>query len=242
MGWMHDTLAYMDLDPVHRQHHHGEITFSLVYAFDENFVLPLSHDEVVHGKGAMLTKMPGDRWQQLANLRVCYGLMFTHPGKKLLFMGCEFAQPTEWNHDLSLDWALLEQPSHQGVQRLVRDLNLVYRAHPALHQLDTEAAGFAWLSHDDAAQSVLAFERRARDGSALVVLCNLTPVPRLRYRVGVLQAGPWRELLNTDQAVYGGSGLPSAPGATEALPWQQRPQSLCLDLPPLACIVLQPVA
>ena len=242
MGWMHDTLAYTALDPVHRRHHHGEITFSLVYAFDENFVLPLSHDEVVHGKGAMLAKMPGDRWQQLANLRACYGLMFAHPGKKLLFMGCEFAQPTEWNHDLSLDWALLEQPSHQGVQRLVRDLNLVYRAHPALHQLDTEAAGFAWLSHDNAAQSVLAFERRARDGSALVVLCNLTPVPRLRYRVGVPQAGPWRELLNTDQAVYGGSGLPSAPGVTEALPWQQRPQSLCLDLPPLACIVLQPVA
>ncbi len=242
MGWMHDTLAYMALDPVHRQHHHGAITFSLVYAFDENFVLPLSHDEVVHGKGAMLAKMPGDRWQQLANLRACYGLMFTHPGKKLLFMGCEFAQPTEWNHDLSLDWGLLAQPSHQGVQRLVRDLNLVYRAHPALHQLDTEAAGFAWLSHDDAAQSVLAFERRARDGRALVVLCNLTPVPRLRYRVGVPQAGPWCELLNTDQAVYGGSGLPSAPGATEALPWQQRPQSLCLDLPPLACIVLQPVA
>ncbi len=242
MGWMHDTLAYMALDPVHRRHHHGEITFSLVYAFDENFVLPLSHDEVVHGKGAMLAKMPGDRWQQLANLRACYGLMFCHPGKKLLFMGCEFAQPTEWNHDLSLDWGLLEQPSHMGVQRLVRDLNLVYRAHPALHQLDTEAAGFAWLSHDDAAQSVLAFERRSHDGSALVLLCNLTPVPRLRYRVGVPQAGPWRELLNTDQAVYGGSGLPSAPGATEALPWQQRPQSLCLDLPPLACIVLKPVA
>jgi len=190
----------------------------------------------------MLAKMPGDRWQQLANLRGCYGLMFTHPGKKLLFMGCEFAQPTEWNHDLSLDWGLLAQPSHLGVQRLVRDLNLVYRAHPALHQLDTEAAGFAWLSQDDAAQSVLAFERRARDGRALVVLCNLTPVPRLRYRVGLPQVGPWCELLNTDQAVYGGSGLFSAPGAVEALPWQQRPQSLCLDLPPLACIVLQPVA
>ena len=242
MGWMHDTLAYMALDPVHRRHHHGEITFSLVYAFDENFVLPLSHDEVVHGKGAMLAKMPGDRWQQLANLRACYGLMFCHPGKKLLFMGCEFAQTSEWNHDRALDWGLLDQPDHLGIQRLVRDLNLVYRAHPALHQLDTEAAGFAWLSHDDAAQSVLAFERRARDGRALVVLCNLTPVPRLRYRVGVPQAGPWRELLNTDQAVYGGSGLPSAPGATEALPWQQRPQSLCLDLPPLACIVLQPLA
>jgi len=242
MGWMHDTLAYMALDPVHRQHHHGDITFSLVYAFDENFVLPLSHDEVVHGKGAMLAKMPGDRWQQLANLRACYGLMFTHPGKKLLFMGCEFAQPTEWNHDRALDWGLLDQPDHLGIQRLVRDLNLVYRAHPALHQLDTEAAGFAWLSHDDAAQSVLALERRAQDGSALVVLCNLTPVPRLRYRVGLPQAGPWHELLNTDQTVYGGSGLPSAPGATEALPWQQRPQSLCLDLPPLACIVLQPVA
>ena len=242
MGWMHDTLAYMALDPVHRQHHHGNISFSLVYAFDENFVLPLSHDEVVHGKGALLAKMPGDRWQQFANLRACYGLMFCHPGKKLLFMGCEFAQPTEWNHDLSLDWVLLQQPQHQGVQRLVRDLNLVYRGHAALHQLDTEAAGFAWLSHDDAAQSVLAFERRARDGSALLVLCNLTPVPRLGYRVGLPHDGAWRELLNTDQTIYGGSGLPSAPGATEALPWQQRAQSLCLDLPPLACIVLQPLA
>jgi len=239
MGWMHDTLAYMALDPVHRRYHHGNITFSLVYAFDENFVLPLSHDEVVHGKGALLAKMPGDRWQQFANLRACYGLMFCHPGKKLLFMGCELAQPTEWNHDQSLDWGLLDQPSHRGVQRLVRDLNLVYRAHPALHQLDTEAAGFAWLCHDDAAQSVLAFERRTRGGSALVVLCNLTPVPRPGYRVGLPQVGPWRELINTDQTVYGGSGQLSRPGATEAVPWQQRPQSLCLDLPPLACIVLQ---
>jgi len=242
MGWMHDTLAYMALDPVHRQHHQGDITFSLVYAFDENFVLPLSHDEVVHGKGAMLAKMPGDRWQQLANLRACYGLMFTHPGKKLMFMGCEFAQTSEWNHDLALDWDLLGQPGHLGIQRLVRDLNLVYRGHTALHQLDTEAAGFAWLSHDDAAQSVLAFERRARDGRALVVVCNLTPVPRWRYRVGVPHPGPWGELLNTDQAVYGGSGVSSSAGVTEPLPWQQRPQSLCLDLPPLACIVLQPVA
>ena len=242
MGWMHDTLAYMALDPVHRQHHQGDITFSLVYAFDENFVLPLSHDEVVHGKGAMLTKMPGDRWQQLANLRACYGLMFTHPGKKLLFMGCEFAQPTEWHHDRALDWGLLEHPDHLGIQRLVRDLNLVYRGHAELHQLDTEGAGFAWLSHEDAAQSVLAFERRARDGSALVVVCNLTPVPRLRYRIGLPHPGPWRELLNTDQAVYGGSGVFSFPGVTEPLPWQQRPQSLCLDLPPLACIVMQPGA
>ena len=242
MGWMNDTLDYMQRDPVHRRHHHDALTFGLIYAFNENFILPLSHDEVVHGKGSLLAKMPGDRWQQLANLRACYGLMFTHPGKKLLFMGCEFGQTSEWNHDHALDWDLLDQPGHLGIQRLVRDLNLVYRAHPELHQLDTEAAGFAWLSHDDAAQSVLAYERRARDGRALVVLCNLTPVPRLRYRVGVPQAEPWRELLNTDQAVYGGSGLPSAPGATEALPWQQRPQSLCLDLPPLACIVLQPVA
>jgi 1,4-alpha-glucan branching enzyme len=231
----------MALDPVHRKHHQGDITFSLVYAFDENFVLPLSHDEVVHGKGAMLTKMPGDRWQQLANLRACYGLMFTHPGKKLLFMGCEFAQPTEWHHDRALDWGLLDQPDHLGIQRLVRDLNLVYRGHAELHQLDTEGAGFAWLSHEDAAQSVLAFERRARDGSALVVVCNLTPVPRLRYRIGLPHPGPWRELLNTDQIVYGGSGMCSSAGPTELLPWQQRPQSLCLDLPPLSCIVMQPM-
>jgi 1,4-alpha-glucan branching enzyme len=168
--------------------------------------------------------------------------MFTHPGKKLLFMGCEFAQPTEWHHDRALDWGLLDQPEHLGIQRLVRDLNLIYRGHAELHQLDTEAAGFSWLSHEDAAQSVLVFERRARDGSALVVVCNLTPVPRLRYRIGLPCPGPWRELLNTDQIVYGGGGLFSSAGPTEPLQWQQRPQSLCLDLPPLACIVMQPVA
>ncbi len=240
MGWMHDTLAYMAFNPVHRKHHQGDITFSLVYAFDENFVLPLSHDEVVHGKGSLLGKMPGDLWQQFANLRVCYGFMFCHPGKKLLFMGCEFAQPGEWNHDLGLDWDALGLPGHLGMQRLIRDLNFTYRDQPALHQLDTERAGFAWLAHDDAAQSVIAFERRARDGTVLVVVCNFTPIPRPRYRIGVPHGGPWRELLNTDAAPYGGSGLQAAVGLTEDLPWQQQPQSLCLDLPPLACVVLQP--
>ena len=241
MGWMHDTLSYMALDPVHRKHHQGDITFSLVYAFDENFVLPLSHDEVVHGKGSLLGKMPGDRWQQFANLRACYGFMFCHPGKKLLFMGCEFAQPGEWSHDRGLDWSVLGQASHLGVQQLVRDLNFTYRNQAELHQLDTEPAGFAWLTHDDAAHSVVAFERRARDGRVLVVVCNFTPMPRLGYRIGLPKDGPWQELLNTDAAKYGGSGLQTAVGPTENLAWQQRSQSLCLDLPPLACVVLRPV-
>ena len=240
MGWMHDTLAYMAHDPVHRRHHHGEITFSMVYAYDENFVLPFSHDEVVHGKGSMLAKMPGDRWQQLANLRACYGYMFSHPGKKLMFMGCEFAQESEWNHDQALDWPLLEQPAHQGMQRLVRDLNLCYRAHPALHQLDVARGGFEWLTHDDAAQSVLAYVRRARNGAALVVVCNFTPVPRPGYRVGLPYEAPWRELINTDQSIYGGSGLATEVGPAQAWPWQHRSHSLQLNLPPLSCVVLTP--
>jgi 1,4-alpha-glucan branching enzyme len=238
LGWMHDTLAYMARDPVHRKHHQQELTFSLVYAFDENFVLPFSHDEVVHGKGSMLGKMPGDRWQKFANLRACYGLMAFHPGKKLLFMGCEFAQEREWNHDEGLDWHLLAHSPNQGVQRLVRDLNLTYRAHPELHQLDVERDGFEWISHDDAAQSVIAFMRRARDGASMVVVCNFTPVPRPGYRIGLPHPGRWAELINTDNAVYGGSGLPLDVGQALPVPCHQRPQSLQLNLPPLACIVL----
>ena len=242
MGWMHDTLHYLQHNPVHRRHHQGQITFSMVYAFDENFVLPLSHDEVVHGKGSLLAKMPGDRWQQLANLRALYGYMWTHPGKKLLFMGCEFAQGHEWQHEQSLDWSLLEQPGHAGMQRLVRDLNLSYRAHPELHELDHDPAGFEWLSHDDASQSVIAYVRRSRSGAPVVVVCNFTPVPRPAYRIGLPQAGAWRALINTDQGVYGGSDHPLQPGPVEAVPMHQRAQSITLNLPPLACIVLAPSA
>jgi 1,4-alpha-glucan branching enzyme len=238
MGWMHDSLIYMTMDPVHRQHHQHDITFSLVYAFDENFVLPLSHDEVVHGKGSLLAKMPGDRWQQFANLRVYLGFMWCHPGKKLLFMGCEFAQQREWNHDSSLDWHLLEQGPNQGVQRLVRDLNLTSRAHPQLHALDVEQRGFEWISHDDASQSVLAFVRHADGATGLVVLCNFTPIPRMAYRVGVPLAGRWSVLINTDDPVYGGSGFEVACGHTDDTPAHSRRQSLQLNLPPLACIVL----
>jgi len=240
MGWMHDTLGYLRRDPIHRRYHHDELTFSMIYAYDENFVLPLSHDEVVHGKGALLAKMPGDRWQQFANLRLCLGYMYTHPGKKLLFMGGEFAQATEWQSDHGLDWDALQHAPHRGVQRLVRDLNLTYRAHTALHQLDHQPAGFSWIVHDDALQSVLAFERIAADGSRLVVVCNFTPTPRPGYRIGVAQPGRWDVLLNTDDAVYGGSGLELELRPAEPVPWHGRAQSLQFTLPPLACVILRP--
>ena len=238
MGWMNDSLAYMAQDPVHRRYHHDEMTFSMVYAFDENFVLPLSHDEVVHGKGSLLRKMPGDRWRQFANLRAYYGFMFCHPGKKLLFMGCEFAQESEWRHEQSLDWDLLRDAPNQGVQRLVRDLNLTYRAHPALHELDHQSQGFEWITHDDADQSVLAFVRRARGDGAVVVICNFTPVPRYHYRVGVPSADVWQVLINTDLGIYGGGDFPVEIGLVQGISSHQRPQSLSLNLPPLACIVL----
>ncbi|WP_013122781.1 1,4-alpha-glucan branching protein GlgB [Thiomonas sp.] len=242
MGWMHDSLSYIRRDPVHRKYHHNELTFSMMYAYDENFVLPLSHDEVVHGKGSLLAKMPGDRWQQFANLRAYLGYMFSHPGKKLLFMGDEFAQASEWQSDYSLDWDALLHAPNQGVQRLVRDLNLTYRAHPALHQLDHHPGGFAWITYDDASQSVLAYERGASEGSRFVVLCNFTPTPRHDYRIGVPQGGRWEALINTDDAVYDGSGLPLALREAEAQPSHGRPFSLQLTLPPLACVILRPAA
>jgi len=240
MGWMHDSLSYIRRDPVHRKFHHNELTFSMMYAYDENFVLPLSHDEVVHGKGSLLAKMPGDRWQQFANLRAYLGYMFSHPGKKLLFMGDEFAQASEWQSDTSLDWDALLSAPNRGVQRLVRDLNLTYRAHPALHQLDHHPGGFTWITYDDATQSVLAYERGAREGSRFVVLCNFTPTPRHDYRIGVPQGGRWESLINTDDAVYDGSGLPLALREAEAQPSHGRPFSLQLSLPPLACVILRP--
>ena len=243
MGWMNDSLRYMQEDPVHRRWHHDKITFSLVYAFSENFVLPISHDEVVHGKGSMLAKMPGDNWQQFANLRAYYGFMWGHPGKKLLFMGQEFAQPGEWNHDAPLPWELLDDPRHAGVQRLVADLNRIYRELPALHRLDCEAAGFDWLDASDAEQSVLAWLRRDEQGGVVLVVSNFTPLPRVAYRLGVPQGhGAWKEVLNTDSSHYGGSNLGNLEAHLPTLtqPAQQQEQSILLTLPPLATIFLVP--
>jgi 1,4-alpha-glucan branching enzyme len=244
MGWMHDTLLYFSKDPIHRKYHHNNLTFSLLYAFTENFVLVLSHDEVVHGKLALLAKMPGDTWQQFANLRALYAFQYTHPGKKLLFMGGEFGQWIEWNAKQSLDWNLLDYEPHQQIKRLVADLNRIVREEPALHEVDFDWTGFEWVDFRDADQSVIAFLRRARSGEEfLVVAANFTPVPRLGYRVGVPQAGFYAELLNTDAAQYGGSGVVNAPGR-EAItePWHNQPCSLPLDLPPLGIVILKPPA
>jgi len=242
MGWMHDTLAYMERDPIYRKHHQGEISFSLVYAFTENFVLPISHDEVVHGKGSLLNKMPGDRWQQFANLRAFMGYMFGHPGKKLLFMGCEFAQDREWNFEQSLDWHLLDYAPHAGMQQLVRDLNQLYRTTPALYQLDFEPAGFEWIDHSDAERSVLSFIRRGVDSvSFIVVVCNFTPNVWNGYRLGVPQAGTYYEKLNTDSAHYGGSniGTPLGAASAEEVPMHGQPCSIVINLPPLATVMLE---
>jgi 1,4-alpha-glucan branching enzyme len=242
MGWMHDTLKYMARDPIHRPYHHGEMTFGLVYAFNENFVLPLSHDEVVHGKGSLLGKMPGDRWQRVANLRAYYGFMFGHPGKKLLFMGAEFAQEREWNHDSSLDWHLLDQPEHAGIQRLVRDLNNLYRATAALHERDFTGDGFEWIDHEDARRSLLSFVRRGREpGSMVLVVCNFAPVVHHGLRLGVPASGTWRERINTDSAHYGGSnvGTPLGAASSEAVASHGRAQSIVITVPPLATVFLE---
>ncbi len=240
MGWMHDTLEFVRHDPVYRRHHYHQLTFGLVYAFSENFVLPLSHDEVVHGKGSLIGKQPGDRWQRFASLRSYYGFMFTHPGKKLLFMGAELAQEREWNHDRGLDWHLLDDDLHRGVQRLIRDLNHLYAADPALHRLDCEAEGFEWIEASDPDNTVLAYVRRAEAGGLpTVIVCNFTPIVRRGYRLGVPVAGRYRERLNTDGADYGGSNVGNGGGIeTEAVAWHGRQQSLCLTLPPLATLVL----
>lgn len=242
MGWMNDTLAYMARDPVHRKHHHGEMTFSLVYAFNENFVLPISHDEVVHGKCSLLNKMPGDTWQKFANLRAYYGFMFGHPGKKLLFMGCEFGQEREWNHDQSLDWHLLDSPMHAGVQRLMRDLNHLYKVTPALYQQDFVPAGFEWIEHNDAERSVISFIRRGHDDQTyIVVVSNFTPSSQKGYCLGVPQAGSYRERINTDSAHYGGSnvGTPLGVATAQSVPWHGKSHSVLLDLPPLATVMLE---
>ena len=241
MGWMHDTLQYMARDPIHRSHHHGELTFGLIYAFTENFVLPISHDEVVHGKGSMLAKMPGDAWQQFANLRAYYGFMWGHPGKKLLFMGCEFAQGREWDHDNSLDWHQLSLPAHAGVQRLVRDLNRLYKASPALYSQDFSDAGFEWIDHGDAQRSLLSFVRKGPAGQMMLVLCNFAPVVHEGLRLGVPRAGCWQERLNTDSAYYGGSnvGTPYSAAHTQAVHSHGRPQSIVVSVPPLATVFLE---
>jgi 1,4-alpha-glucan branching enzyme len=231
----------MRQDPIHRRYHHHQMTFGLHYAFSESFVLPLSHDEVVHGKGSLLGKMPGDRWQKFANLRAYYGFMWTHPGKKLLFMGCEFGQEREWNHDISLDWHLLGDAHHEGVRRLVRDLNRLYGAEPALHARDCEPEGFDWIDGGDADRSVFAFERRGfEEHRPVVVLCNMTPVVREDYVAGVPEGGAWEVLLNSDDGGYGGSGVGTGDLAAEPSGAHGRSHSLRLTLPPLATVVLAP--
>ncbi len=238
MGWMHDTLGYMRQDPIHRKYHHGELTFSLIYAFHENFVLPLSHDEVVYGKGSLIGKMPGDVWQQFANLRLLYGYMWAHPGKKLLFMGGEFGQRREWQHEESLEWWVLQHHEHSGLQQWVADLNRLYVAEPALHQRDFEPGGFEWIDCCDADESALSFVRNSRTGSrAVLVVCNFTPVPRENYLLGVPEPGFWKELLNSDATVYGGSGMGNYGGVdSHPVPVHGRFHSIRITLPPLAVV------
>jgi 1,4-alpha-glucan branching enzyme len=241
MGWMHDTLDYMRQEPIFRKYHHDRLTFSIWYAFFENFVLALSHDEVVHGKGSLIGKMPGDDWQQFANLRLLYGYMWAHPGKKLLFMGGEFGQRREWVHEGSLEWAALRYPAHAGVQRWIADLNALYRAEQSLHELDFDQGGFEWIDCHDADASVISFLRRSREGPPVLVVCNFTPVPRRNYTVGVPEGGHWRELLNGDATIYGGSGMGNF-GGVDAAPVaaQGRFHSVTLTLPPLAALFLKP--
>jgi 1,4-alpha-glucan branching enzyme len=241
MGWMHDMLDYMAKDPIFRAFHHDRITFSMLYAFSENFLLPFSHDEVVHGKGSMIRKMPGDDWQRFANLRLLYAFMFGHPGKKLLFMGCDFGQWSEWNHDESLDWGLLADARHAGLKRLVRDLNTLYRGEPAMHQVDVDQSGFEWIDCNDTQRSAVSFLRHGRNRSdTLLFVCNFTPVTRPNYRIGVPVAGFWKERLNTDAVLYGGSGQGNMGGVeSNPLPVHGRPHSLSITLAPLGVVVFQ---
>ncbi|MBP1143434.1 1,4-alpha-glucan branching enzyme [Pseudomonas sp. PvP027] len=241
MGWMHDSLQYMEEDPINRGHHHGKLSFSLVYAWSERFVLPISHDEVVHGKHSLIDKMPGDRWQKFANLRAYLSFMWTHPGKKLLFMGCEFGQWREWNHDRELDWYLMQYAEHVGVKNLVGDLNRLYREEKALHERDADPAGFQWLVGDDSANSVFAYLRWSKDGEPLLVVANMTPVPRLDYRLGAPMRGAWTELLNSDAETYAGSNFGNGGEVlTEAAPAHGMEDSLVLNLPPLAVLIFKP--
>jgi 1,4-alpha-glucan branching enzyme len=241
MGWMNDTLEYIKHDPIYRKYHHHQITFPIGWAFSENFILPISHDEVVHGKGSMLAKMPGGSWEKFANLRAYYGFMWAHPGKKLLFMGCEFAQPEEWNHDSQINWDAAAQAPHKGVQTLVRDLNALYRGTPALYARDCEPAGFGWIDGGDAEQSTVSFIRRGAEGDApCVVVCNFANIERTGFRVGVPQTGHWAERLNTDAGVYGGANRGNM-GGVEARPegWNGQPASMFITLPPLSTLIFQ---
>ncbi len=240
MGWMNDTLNYVQKDPVYRSHHHHQMTFGLHYAFSENFILPISHDEVVHGKGSMLAKMPGNEWERFANLRAYYGFMWGHPGKKLLFMGQEFAQWSEWNHIAALDWEAAEAPSHAGMARLIRDLNTLYRAEPALHVADCDQAGFQWIEANDAEQSIFAWARFGGEGDPpAVVIANFTPLERAEYRVGLPRTGQWREAINTDASLYGGANRGNMGGVTaEAEGWQGQPASATVTVPPLSTVIL----
>ena len=238
MGWMHDILAYMQQQPIHRAYHHDQLTFGLLYAFSENFILPFSHDEVVHGKGALLNKMPGDEWQRFANLRLLYTLMFTYPGKKLLFMGCEFGQGTEWGFNRNLDWYVLEFAHHRGVQSLVKDLNHLYRDQAALHQHDFDNKGFDWVDCHDVQQSVISYRRKS-DQEELIIILNFTPVPRRDYRIGVAQAGTYTTIFNSDSAFYDGSNLGNSHAVSEPQPWMNLPHSIAITLPPLAGIILK---
>ena len=242
MGWMHDMLEYMSQDPVFRSYRHNQVTFGLMYAFSENFVLPFSHDEVVYGKGSMIRKMPGDEWRKFANLRLLYGYMLGHPGKKLLFMGGEFGQWNEWNHDSSLEWDLLRNPTHSGLWRWVRDLNTFYRGQPSLYELDFDSSGFEWVDCRDFERSVLAFLRRGRNPDDVTLfVCNFTPVPRPNYRVGAPVEGYWREVLNSDATLYGGSGQGNMGGVTAVRSAiHGRPFTLDITLPPLGLLIFQP--
>ncbi len=241
MGWMNDTLSYFENDPVHRSHHHHALTFSMVYAFTENFILPFSHDEVVHGKGSMPEKMPGDDWQKFANLRLLYAYMYVHPGKKLHFMGLEFGQWPEWNYDTSLSWDQSNFMPHRGLQLMMRDMNHLYKDIPALHEVDFDSAGFQWLDCNDAERSVLSFIRRDKYGGPVIVALNMTPVSRDNYRLGVPLAGHYREIMNTDSEIYGGSNIGNAGGVdSEQQGWMDQPYSVNMTLPPLSCVILQP--
>jgi 1,4-alpha-glucan branching enzyme len=242
MGWMNDTLSYIQNEPIHRQYHHDSLTFSMIYAFSENFTLPLSHDEVVHGKGSLLDQVPGDLWQKFANLRLLFGYMWTHPGKKLLFMGSDFGQWKEWDHDNELQWELLEHGTHGGLKQLVSDLNAMYRREPALYEVESDGSGFEWIDCHQREDSMLAFLRKAKDSSdQLVVVCNFTPVVRENYRIGVTRGGWYQEILNTDSKYYNGSNVGNYPGLmAEPISAQSRPFSINLTLPPLAVSVFKP--
>jgi 1,4-alpha-glucan branching enzyme len=242
MGWMNDTLSFMRHESIHRQYHHDELTFSLIYAFHENFVLPLSHDEVVHGKGSLMDQVPGDLWQKAANMRLLYSYMWTHPGKKLLFMGSDFGQWNEWNYDTSLQWDLLQWESHQGIQRLLADLNKLMRNEPALHELDFESDGFEWIDCHNYQESVLSYMRKASDPEDFVIVaCNFTPVPRKHYHLGVPHAGWYQEIFNSDSQYYAGSNMGNYPGLmAEEAECHGRPASVEMILPPLGVVVLKP--